>query len=53
MKQALSYDGEHMNNGIFEIRINKEYLNFNNSNIVYSIIQSRHIGSKKYNVYLK
>ncbi len=53
MKQALSYVGEHMNNGIFEIRINKECLNFNNSKIVYSIIQSRHIGSKKYNEYVK
>ena len=53
MKQAHSYVGEHMNNGIFEIRINKECLNFNNSKIVYSIIQSRHIGSKKYNEYVK
>jgi hypothetical protein len=28
-------------------------LNFNNSKIIYSIIQSRHIGLKKYIVYVK
>ena len=33
MKQALSYVGEHMNNGIFEIRIYKECLNFNNQKL--------------------
>ncbi len=53
MKQALSYVGEHTNNGILEFRINKECVNFNNSKIVYSIIRSRHIGAKKYNVYVK
>ncbi len=53
MKQALSYVGERTNNGIFEFRINKECVNFNNSKIVYSIIRSRHIGAKKYNVYVK
>ncbi len=53
MKLALSYDGEHTNNRILEFRINKECVNFNNSKIVYSIIRSRHIGAKKYNVYVK
>ena len=53
MKQALSYIGEHINNGNMEIRINKECLNFLKSKIVYAVIKSRHSNSTKYNVYVK
>ena len=47
MKQALSYIGEHINNGNMEIRINKECLNFIKSKIVYAVIKSRHSNSIK------
>ncbi len=53
LKQAEGYIGEHFNNGKIEIRINKNNLVYENTKIMFAIIQSRHSKSTKYKVYVQ
>ena len=53
MNQAYSYLSEHMNNGTFEIRVNKDNIIYENSKILFATIVSRHSNSTKYKVYCK
>ena len=51
LKQAKSYLPEHLNKGKYEIRINKDSLEFGDAKIVFSIIRSRHSSAEKYRTY--
>ena len=53
LKQAEGYISEHFNNGKIEIRINKNNLVYENTKIMFAIIQSRHSKSTKYKVYVQ
>ena len=53
LKQAKSYLAEHLNNGKIMIRMCKQCLEFENSKILFSIIQCRHSKATKYRVYCK
>ena len=53
MNQAYSYLSEHMNNGTFKIRVNKDNSIYENSKILFATIVSRHSNSTKYKVYCK
>ncbi|CAF1079292.1 unnamed protein product, partial [Brachionus calyciflorus] len=51
--QGKSYLAEHLNNGKYEIRVNKENDLISNSKILYANIQSRHSKAIKYKVFVK
>lgn len=53
LKQAKSYLAEHIQHGKINIRNNKDCVDYEDSKILFSIIQSRHSKAAKYRVYCK